>query len=347
MFLSIQQKDISGLLTFLWQNDPFKTKWALLAKAYTIIRSQQKTASLHKFLKINAPFVGVIPPSEYLEILGWAVSVSEDGHCSLIRRFTPDLASFDGDILGTDQTVNDLIQHSYKKGYIPVDGTSFWMLIPPVNPTNMMAVNPPATQAPPAVPVTQGITAVPVPNVNPVLFNTGNNTAPVTGQNTAVVQPAINHNAGTGQNPSSTQPAVHHATAVVTNTDAGATQSNTNQVASNSLNSAEGNGGAVNGTHDGENGLSDFEKNLLATLTAELEEMEKTEQEEKRRKEEDRKSVPGHELGAKFKAAGIAYPYDGHFNPNGSPDLTLNPYAGDKFDQYDISDFVHTELFEE
>ena len=41
MFTSLPQKEISGFLTFMWKVDPFKAKWSVLAKAYSIIRDHQ------------------------------------------------------------------------------------------------------------------------------------------------------------------------------------------------------------------------------------------------------------------------------------------------------------------
>lgn len=71
MFTSFQQKDISGFLTYLWQTDPFKAKWSILAKAYSIIRDSKGKgkAPLDSYLAINGPFIGIVPPEKYLEMI--------------------------------------------------------------------------------------------------------------------------------------------------------------------------------------------------------------------------------------------------------------------------------------
>ena len=60
------QKVISGFLTHLWQADPTKAKWTILAKAYSKLRDKvgKKKAPLPPFLAINAPFIGVVRPME-------------------------------------------------------------------------------------------------------------------------------------------------------------------------------------------------------------------------------------------------------------------------------------------
>ncbi|KAI9884389.1 MAG: hypothetical protein M1823_003821 [Watsoniomyces obsoletus] len=40
MFSALQQKEISGLLNRLWQAGPFKAKWTILAKAYSVHQKQ-------------------------------------------------------------------------------------------------------------------------------------------------------------------------------------------------------------------------------------------------------------------------------------------------------------------
>lgn len=127
MFESVQQKSISGLLTFLWSHDPFKPKWTILAKAYSVIRDAPNMGStrLDIFLAINAPFVGIIPPQDYLQTMGWGLDVQEDGQRILQRAFVPDVANMNQDIRSTHHTVHDIIQHSYEEGYVPPDGGSF------------------------------------------------------------------------------------------------------------------------------------------------------------------------------------------------------------------------------
>ena len=117
--MRFQQKEISGFLTILWQNDPFKAKWTILAKSYSVIRDSQGKANapLEKFLAINGPLIGVIEPARYLEALSWEVAVDEDGQ-TIMRR---NGSSIDEQLFITNVSVNDVIRNSYDKGYFTGD----------------------------------------------------------------------------------------------------------------------------------------------------------------------------------------------------------------------------------
>ena len=119
IFLKFQQKDISGFLTILWQADPFKAKWSILAKSYSVIRNDQGKANapLEKFLAINAPLIGVIEPARYLEALSWEVAV-DDGGQMVVRRNGD---SIDEQLFITNVSVNDVIRNSYDEGYFTGD----------------------------------------------------------------------------------------------------------------------------------------------------------------------------------------------------------------------------------
>lgn len=117
--MSFQQKEISGFLTILWQNDPFKAKWSILAKSYSLIRDSQGKANapLEKFLAINGPLIGIIEPAYYLEALSWEVAVDEDGQTVMRRHGN----SIDQHLLITNVSVNDVIRNSYNQGYFTGD----------------------------------------------------------------------------------------------------------------------------------------------------------------------------------------------------------------------------------
>ena len=119
IFLNFQQKEISGFLTILWQNDPFKAKWSILAKSYSLIRDSQGKANapLEKFLAINGPLIGVIEPARYLEALSWQVAVDEDGQ-TVMRRYGN---SINEQLFITNVSVNDVIRNSYNQGYFSGD----------------------------------------------------------------------------------------------------------------------------------------------------------------------------------------------------------------------------------
>ena len=46
---------------------------AMLAKAYSIVRGsrEKEDVPLDEFFKICAPLIGVIPPEEYQQMMGW------------------------------------------------------------------------------------------------------------------------------------------------------------------------------------------------------------------------------------------------------------------------------------
>ncbi|KAL9123254.1 MAG: hypothetical protein Q9187_000199 [Circinaria calcarea] len=119
IFTTLQQKDKSGFLTYLWSADPFKAKWTILAKAYSVIRDKvgKQDAPLDAFLEINGPFVGIVAPADYLVMLGWEITMDGEGQISLRRCEEIDLASIDYDLLTTNLSVQDIVQHSYEFGY--------------------------------------------------------------------------------------------------------------------------------------------------------------------------------------------------------------------------------------
>ena len=115
IFSSLQQKEISGFLTYMWQADPFKAKWSILAKAYSLIRDSQgkNNAPLDKFLAISVPLIGIIEPERYLQALSWEVAI-DDGGQTIMRRQNN---SIDQGLLAANISVNDVIKNSYDQGY--------------------------------------------------------------------------------------------------------------------------------------------------------------------------------------------------------------------------------------
>ena len=64
----MRQNNVSTIMSRLWQADPTKAKWTILAMAYTEIRDKVGTnrAPLPAFLAITAPLVGLINPNDYV-----------------------------------------------------------------------------------------------------------------------------------------------------------------------------------------------------------------------------------------------------------------------------------------
>ena len=121
---SIQQKEISGFLTKLWQADPFKAKWTILAKSYSVIRDAQgkKNAPLDEFLTMTGPLIGIVPPNLYFSVTGWQMSFSGDGQMVLARDHSVNLAYLDHNLLTTNMSVEDIINFCYHNGYVNSDG---------------------------------------------------------------------------------------------------------------------------------------------------------------------------------------------------------------------------------
>ncbi|GAD92179.1 mating-type protein MAT alpha 1 [Paecilomyces variotii No. 5] len=117
-FPQFTQKAKSGILRFLWENDPFKAKWAILAKAYSIIRdSHVGQVSLDTFLVLNCHFVGIIEPEKYLAAMGWELAMDENHQHSMVRISTT--LPMEADTV--DYSVNDIIEHCYETGYVKSD----------------------------------------------------------------------------------------------------------------------------------------------------------------------------------------------------------------------------------
>lgn len=119
IFKTYQQKDISGFLTTMWQNDPFKAKWSILAKAYSIIRENntKNAAPLDKFLSLTCPLIGIVPRDEYLGVMGWSI-VDTAGVKNMERLFTPEISSFPESFLMTNLSAEDIVAHCYQVSYI-------------------------------------------------------------------------------------------------------------------------------------------------------------------------------------------------------------------------------------
>ncbi|KAL2353818.1 mating-type protein MAT alpha 1-domain-containing protein [Cryomyces antarcticus] len=118
IFSSYQQKEISGLMRSLWQADPFKAKWSILAKAYSIIRDYKgkSLAPLDEFLAVVGFYIGIIPPGEYLSALGWEVAETT-GVKNMNRKFMPDNSTFDEHLRTSNLSVEDIVSYCRETGY--------------------------------------------------------------------------------------------------------------------------------------------------------------------------------------------------------------------------------------
>ncbi len=333
-FASLPQKDISGLLRCFWKEDPFKAKWTLIAKAYSVIRDKLglQTHRLDIFLIVNAPFLGIIPAKDYMKLLGWELKQDDDGHAVIVRSFVPDMSTFGGPITRMDQTVQEIIQHSFEQGYIPpgtpglvVHGrmpSTFGIMLTNAATQPMPALPEEAvgTEVSPETPVATPATEA-VPAMAEDLGADNASTPQEDGPNAGAEQPPvveqgpedIGNEAATGINEASVaNEHFNHGANEVTN---GATED------------APPNDGALE-----DNGMDELEQRLRAALEEDL------------AKTRDVSMSPTVAFAKRFEEAGIGYPFQGHFHPNGSPDLSFDLYQGQAFAPYDISAFIEPEF---
>nr|CAP08779.1 mating type 1-1 protein [Pyrenophora tritici-repentis] len=87
-FKSWPMKKLSNLLGILWESDPNKPLWSLLAKAWSMLRDQltKEVAPLDEFFGIVCTELGVPHPDWYLEANGWILSHDQDGNPTLSRE---------------------------------------------------------------------------------------------------------------------------------------------------------------------------------------------------------------------------------------------------------------------
>jgi hypothetical protein len=110
----LQQKDASPIIAVLWARDIFKSKWAILARAFTLIRDAGVSGTVEAFLRIACPYIGIIPIDQYLSSMNWVFEIREQTEtCQstavLRQTFAPDINSFPTHIAQTNLTDLDII----------------------------------------------------------------------------------------------------------------------------------------------------------------------------------------------------------------------------------------------
>jgi hypothetical protein len=134
IFANLQQRDISGHLTKLWKQDPFKAKWTIVAKAYSRIRDlvEKANAPLDRFLTLACPAIGIIGVDDYLRKMNWSIQVANDGTINLHQTSLPFTATFEPYIMHTSMTDSDVITLVAAKGYISLgDGRAITNIASP------------------------------------------------------------------------------------------------------------------------------------------------------------------------------------------------------------------------
>ncbi|KAL3466800.1 mating-type protein MAT alpha 1-domain-containing protein [Aspergillus heterothallicus] len=119
IFPDLTQKAKSGILRFLWQNDPFKAKWTILAKAYSTIRDEYDAeVTLDSFLTLNAELIGILDPVRYLDVMGWDLTDNGQQQYTMAKVKNPVATEAE---LSTNCSVDDIIKHCYETGYVTED----------------------------------------------------------------------------------------------------------------------------------------------------------------------------------------------------------------------------------
>lgn len=147
LFDNIPQKEISGLLSFLWEHDKDKPKWTVLAKAYSIIRDVvgKKNAPLDVFLCITGPFVGIIAPAGYLTFLGWEIEVNNEEQLYLVQKPISTNGAVSVTLPNSSCSIIDVIKFSIQSGYVaagvmePINKGKISGLFDFINPGNRRA----------------------------------------------------------------------------------------------------------------------------------------------------------------------------------------------------------------
>ncbi|KAK2733332.1 hypothetical protein FQN57_002247 [Myotisia sp. PD_48] len=122
-FPDLSQKIKSGLIRLLWGSDPFKAKWSILAKAYSIIRDNHSgKVGLESFLALVVPFIGIVSAESYLNVMGMQLASTEDKQFYLVR--VSDEAGIDKASMTTTLSVDDVVRYCYQAGYVSGAGES-------------------------------------------------------------------------------------------------------------------------------------------------------------------------------------------------------------------------------
>ena len=108
-------------MTYLWKNDPCQNKWYILAKAYSVIRDMQGKAHspIQIFLQVNAPFIKVAEPANYIGRLGYVIDTVVDAGGAVLSHhlFATDMP-VEKELLLSNVSVQDVIANSINFGYV-------------------------------------------------------------------------------------------------------------------------------------------------------------------------------------------------------------------------------------
>lgn len=98
----------------------------ILAKAYSILRGSRKKEDvpLDEFFHLCAPRIGIIPPDQYQQLMGWQISPPDDADqtktLQVVRLFTPDLDALPNKFTTTNLSADDLVEYCVQAGCINI-----------------------------------------------------------------------------------------------------------------------------------------------------------------------------------------------------------------------------------
>jgi hypothetical protein len=113
-------KKLSNLLGQLWEADPNKSLWSLMAKAWSAMRDQLGKANvpLDKFFDIICPRLNLPSPDTYLQDQGWKLDVNSGESPILSRDYSVQpSASFSAGIGDMPLSVEDITSICQTAGY--------------------------------------------------------------------------------------------------------------------------------------------------------------------------------------------------------------------------------------
>lgn len=97
---------------------------AILAKAYSVLRGsrEKQDAPLDEFFQLCAPRIGIIPPDQYQQLMGWQIIWPNDGDQykmpQVIRLFAPNLDKFPEEFTTTNLSVDNLVDYCIRAGCV-------------------------------------------------------------------------------------------------------------------------------------------------------------------------------------------------------------------------------------
>lgn len=113
-------KKLSNPLGTMWESDPNKSLWSLLAKAWSIMRDQvgKDNVPLHDFFQLICPHLNIPPPETYLEEHGWKIILDNEHGPRLTRHPLFDPTTMNVGVCTAEAlSVEDVITYCQNSGY--------------------------------------------------------------------------------------------------------------------------------------------------------------------------------------------------------------------------------------